>query len=334
MKAPKTISFYFLLVAICGMLALLFFVFKPFLYSLILAAVFGVIFQPLYTYFVRVMGKREAPAAAATTLAVVLVIIVPLTLLGTRVFQEAFGVYTSLRAGGGANALLDSLRDIAGDTISLDMGVYLQSVFDWIVVHFASIFSGIVKFGASIVIFVMALYYALKDGHRFRKAFVALSPLADEDDEEIVRTLGRAVSSVVVGRLAIALLQGLLAMAGFFAFSVPNPFLWGSVASITALIPGVGTALVVLPAALHLFLTGAPIAAAGLALWGVGVVGLVDNIVGPKLIGRGIPIHSFVILLSVLGGIGLFGPMGFVLGPLSVSLLFALLDAYRKDAVK
>ncbi|MDO8664313.1 MAG: AI-2E family transporter, partial [Candidatus Liptonbacteria bacterium] len=90
----------------------------------------------------------------------------------------------------------------------------------------------------------------------------------------------------------------------------------------------IGTALVLLPAILFLFLNGAVFSGIGLIVWGVGVVGLVDNFLGPKLVERGIRLHPFLILLSILGGIGFFGPLGFLLGPLALSLLFALLDIY------
>ena len=117
-------------------------------------------------------------------------------------------------------------------------------------------------------------------------------------------------------------------MVGFWIFGVPNAILWGSFAAIAALIPGIGTALVLTPAILFLFARGEIFSAIGLLAWGVGVVGLIDNFLGPRLMGRGIELHPLIILLSVLGGIGFFGPIGFLLGPLIVSLFFALLDIY------
>jgi len=104
--------------------------------------------------------------------------------------------------------------------------------------------------------------------------------------------------------------------------------LWGSVTAIAALIPGVGTSLVLIPAILFLFISGRFFPGFGLLIWGAGAVGLVDNFLGPKLVGRGMRMHPFIILLSVLGGIGFFGPVGFLLGPLTISLFFAFFEIY------
>ena len=177
-------------------------------------------------------------------------------------------------------------------------------------------------------LFFIALYYLLKDGHKLKAAIVALSPLADADDETIFQKLERAINSVMKGNLLIALVKGALTLAGFAIFGVPAAILWGSVGVIAALIPGIGTAILFAPAILFLFLSGKVFFGVGLIAWGVLVVGLVDNILGPKLLGRGMQLHPLIILLSVLGGIGFFGPIGFLLGPLTMSLLFALLDIY------
>ena len=126
----------------------------------------------------------------------------------------------------------------------------------------------------------------------------------------------------------MALIQGILTAVGFALFGVPNPTLWGSVAAIAALVPSVGTALVLFPAILFLYWSGAALSALGLLLWGATAVGLIDNFLGPKLAGRGMRLHPFLILLSILGGIALFGPIGFLLGPLVLSMLFVLLEIY------
>jgi predicted PurR-regulated permease PerM len=159
-----------------------------------------------------------------------------------------------------------------------------------------------------------------------RKTIVNYSPLADSDDEAVLGKLAKAINSVMRGRVLLAVLQGFLAALGMFIFGVPNAALWGSVAVIAALVPGIGTALVVIPAAAYLFWQAPLGLAIGFLLWGLILVGMVDNMLGPKLLGRGTQVHPLFILLSVLGGISVFGPLGFLLGPLVVSLLFALLE--------
>mgnify|MGYP001572074651 FL=1 len=179
-----------------------------------------------------------------------------------------------------------------------------------------------------IFIFLVALYYLFKDGDKLKTAVVSLSPLQDIHDETIFNKLEVTINSVIRGSLAIALIQGILTAIGFAIFGVPNATLWGSVAAIAALVPGIGTALVLLPAILYLYLSGETLSAVGLLLWGMTAVGLVDNFLGPKLVERGMQLHPFLILLSILGGISFFGPLGFLLGPLILGLLFALLEVY------
>ncbi len=329
---PKALSFYFLLAFLAGMFAVAFFIFRPFFSPLVFAVVFAVAFQKPYKKIKDAVRGRAGIAAAITTVLVLAAIVLPLTFLGTRMATEAGQVYRSLVENGASGTVFDSVRDFVGDAVPFDLDAHLKDVLAYLAGNVGAVVSGVAKFFVSIVIFVMALYYFLKDGNSFRRAFVSLSPLMDEDDEEIARMLVRAVNSIVAGRLLMAFVQGLLAMIGFLVFGIPNAILWGSVTVVTAVIPGVGTALTAAPAVAYLFLQGSSGAAAGLFVYGVFVVGMADNLLGPKLISRGVSLHPFVILLSVLGGIALFGPTGFVLGPLAVSLLYTLLNAYHRDA--
>ena len=157
---------------------------------------------------------------------------------------------------------------------------------------------------------------------------IELSPLNDKEDEGVFDRLELAVNSVIKGNLVIALVQGVLTTIGFMLFGVPNAILWGTVAAVAALIPGIGTGLVFIPAVAFLFFTGANVPAFGLFIWGALGVGLIDNFLGPKLVGSGMKLHPLLVLLSVLGGLMYFSPAGVFLGPLSLSLLFALLSIY------
>ncbi len=328
---------YFLLILLSGIFVLAFFIFKPFLYALILAIVFATVFGPVHKRALMITRERKGLAALLATVSVLVVVIVPLAFLGIQIFQEAVGLYSSLAQNGGAT---DFSRGV-GDTIqsltkfspvpiefSVDVNQYLRQGLSWLLQHLGPLFANVAKAIVGIFIFLVALYYLFKDGHKLKKAVVALSPLEDIHNETILNKLALAINSIIKGNLAVALVQGILTAVGFAIFGVPNAVLWGSVASIAALIPGIGTALVLIPAILYLFFSGETLFAAGLLLWGVTAVGLVDNFLGPKLVERGMRLHPFLILLSILGGIGFFGPLGFLLGPLVLSLLFALLEIY------
>ncbi len=327
---------YFLLIILVGIFILAFFVFKPFLYTLILAIIFATVFEPVHKHALVITRGRSALSALLATISVLIVIIMPLIFLGVQIFQEATQLYSSLVSNGGATDLSRNVSDIIQSLMrfspvpidSLNVNEYLKQGLSWLLQHLGPLFASFVKVVVGIFIFLIAIYYLFKDGHKLKTAIIILSPLQDIHDETIFDKLALAINSVIRGNLAVALVQGVLTAIGFALFGVPNATLWGSIAAIAALIPGIGTALVLLPAILYLYLSGETLSAVGLLFWGMTAVGLVDNFLGPKLASRGMRLHQFLILLSILGGISFFGPLGFLLGPLILSLLFALLEIY------
>lgn len=316
---------YFLLAALVGTFVLTFFIFRPFLYALVLAMVFAVVFQPTHRKITGLVCGWQGFAAFATILIIVVFVFTPLVFLGIQLFKEAEQLYFSLATGGGKDAIFNILNNLRSD---FNIDQYFKQGLDWLIQRLGSVFSGFAKIMASSFVFLIALYYLLKDGHKLKTSIIALSPLSDADDEAISKKLEMAINSVIRGSLLIALIQGAMTMIGFTIFGVPNAVLWGSVAAVAALIPGIGTALVLIPAIAFLFLQGETFYGIGLVAWGMGAVGLIDNFLGPKLVGRGIHLHPLIILLSVFGGLAFFGPIGFLLGPLTATLLFALLDIY------
>jgi predicted PurR-regulated permease PerM len=177
----------------------------------------------------------------------------------------------------------------------------------------------------------LSIFYFLKDNAHWKKVIMILSPLADADDKKILDRLSNSVNGIIKGYLFIALLQGILMGVGLALFGVPNPALWGLVTMITAFIPTIGTALISVPAILFLFLTGQTIAAVGLLIWAVAIVGMIDNLLSPIIVGSRINLPPLLILFSVLGGISLLGPVGILMGPLTISLLYALISLYRHE---
>lgn len=326
---------YFLITLLVGMSIITFFIFEPFLYALILAVIFATVFAPVHKRILSGFRENRGLSALVATAFVLVVIIVPVTFLSTQIFQEATSLYSSLTDNGGAAGLLRITEDVVrGIGIpflpagSLELGQYIEQGLSFLIDHLGTIFSNVAKIMVGIIVLFIALYYLFKDGHELRRSVIALSPLSDVYDETIFRKLELAINSVVRGSISVALVQGVLTAVGLAIFGVPNPVLWGSMATVTALIPGVGTSLVLIPSILFLFFTGAESSAVGLLIWGIVAVGLVDNVLGPKIVGKGAKLHPFLILLSILGGIGLFGPIGFLFGPLALALLFAFLEIY------
>ena len=325
---------YFLLIVLSGIFVVTFLIFKPFLYALILALVFATVFEKVHKKILVLTRNRKGLSALLATASILIVVIVPIVFLGVQIFQEAVQLYSSLVNNGGVTDLSRGMnatlkRFLPGSVeFSIDINQYLKQGLTWLLQHLGTLFSNVAKAAMNTFVFLVALYYLFKDGDKFKQALIALSPLQNIHDETISSKLTLTINSVVKGTIAVAIIQGILTAIGFTIFRVPNAALWGSVTVIAALIPGIGTALVLTPAILYLFFSGETFFATGLLVWGVVAVGLIDNFLGPKLVERGIQLHPLLILLSILGGIGFFGPIGFLLGPVILSLLFTLLEIY------
>jgi len=330
---------YFLPIALLCTCILTFFIFRPFLYSVVFAIVFALVCKPIHKKISSFFGKWHALSALTTTILIALGLFIPLALIGVEIFHEAEQLYASLANGNGINGVLKVLNAWLAGTqkffpevphISLiNIGEYIKQGLGLLLQNFTVIFSNVAKIFLSLVVFLIALYYFIKDGAKMKNVLIAISPLDDVHDEMILNKLEHATTSVVRGSLLIALIQGTIATIGFILFGIPQPVFWGSVAVLCAFVPGIGTSIVLVPAILFLFLTNQTLPGFGLLIWGASAVGLVDNFLAPHIIGRRMELHPLLVLLAVLGGIIFFGPTGLILGPIVVSLLFALLEVYN-----
>ena len=326
-----TLEVGFFITLVVGVLLLTFFIFKPYLAATFLAVVFALLFDPVYEFLLRRFHfrSRESVAALITVVLMILTILIPLIFFGSLIFQEA----AALIAGNSTEVLSGKVLAVKEYIesvlpVSIDIAGYMQRTLNSLVNNLGAFFSGFAQASLNIFLMIIALFFFLRDGKKFKEQIVILSPLSDKYDEGILEKVKIAINSVVRGALIIALIQGVLTAIGFVIFGVPNPALWGGVAVIASLIPVLGTPVVTIPAVVYLFVQGATIAAVGLLVWSVLIVGLVDNFLRPFLIEQDIKIHPFLILLSVLGGIGYLGPIGFLAGPVILSLLVALLEIY------
>ncbi len=333
----KNFQIYFFL----GILAVVFLVvilmFLPYLSSLVIAATLAIIFEPVHNRIFKIVRRQKILAALITILAMLVIVLVPITFFGIKVFNQAQNLYLQVSA---KNTNLDSLDQISVSFekkinslfpklgFSFDINESIEKFFKWFFQNIGPIFSSIAQIFTNFLLSLIALYYIFKDGQRLKATLFRLSPLNDDHNNEIFAKLKNAIGSVIRGSITVAVIQGVLAGVGFTIFGVPNAALWGFVTVVAALIPIVGTAAILAPAIGYLFLFGNPMAAVGLLIWGMTAVGLIDNFLGPKLIERSVKIHPFLILLSVLGGMSFFGPIGFLAGPLAIALLFALFNLY------
>lgn len=330
----KKVQFYFFIGLLLASLVLSFAIFLPFLAPIALAFMFAIAFRPMHRFFVSLFNRRRTLASFLTIICILAVVVTPLSFLVERLVTESYTFYFDIRERGIGD--LDRLTYFIIHPVQKwfpgfdpDIAGYVRSVSEAVVGNLGSVFSSTASIIASLFLWLISLFYILKDGHIFRKTLVELSPLSDRYDSQIIDRLEVAVNSVVRGSLLTALVQGFFVAVGFAIFGIEHIVLWGSIAAIAALLPAIGTGLVVIPAILYLLSLGSTGSAIGLAIWGFVAVGLVDNVLLPFFIGKNFKIHPIFVLFSVLGGILFFGPVGVFLGPLVIALLFALLDIYR-----
>ncbi|MDP1688612.1 MAG: AI-2E family transporter [bacterium] len=330
--------FYFFLLLFFWVFLLVFFILLPFVQVLVLAMVLAVTFTPLYEKILNNIRWGHSIAALITTIIILTLVVVPVVFLGIQIFQEATGLYTFAVTGGIETFLpniLDGISNIfpqAGTALSKitpNADEQFKAGLQWLLQNIGPVFSSATSILINFFILIIALYYLLKDGKKLKNFIILLSPLPVTYDEQILKKLEATINAVIKGMLVIALAQGVMTSIGFAIFGVPNAILWGSVATVASLIPNLGTALVLFPAIIYIYFFGNTLSAIGLLIWGMLFVGLIDNYLGPKLIERKVGIHPFLILLSILGGLSFFGPIGFLFGPLALSLFFAMLDVYR-----
>lgn len=327
-------SFFFAL--LLGALLLTAFLFLPYLTTLSVAAVFTVILQPLYREALRITRGYRNVAAIITIAVAILLILAPVALIGTQIVREAQSVYASLTENPDAlvRGLLDALQSRLrsfSPSLEIDVRRFATDALNWLVGNIGSLFSATANTIFQFFLGIIAFYYFLRDGPNFLETFLTVSPMPVEQGRRILRRLETAVTSIVRGTLVIAIVQGTLTGIGLAIFGIRSPTLWGALAGLGALLPNIGTPIILVPAVLYLFLVDRVAAGIGLAIWGIVAVGMVDNLLTPMLLSRGARIHPFVILFALIGGIGFFGPVGLILGPLVVSLLYALLDIFRKE---
>jgi predicted PurR-regulated permease PerM len=324
---PET-RFFIVLLLIAA--ALVVFVFFPYLNAIVLGVTLAIIFQPIYSGLLKLMPSWRGLASFITLSIAVVVILVPLIFFGLHIFQEAQGLYSQFAAGS-SSQVVEFLRTKISNLapwLNIDFSQYAKQVLDIVIANIGPVFSQATSIAATFFFAFFVLYYLLKDGAKLRSAILSMSPLPRGDTEVILSKLNQMAGSVIKGSLVIAVLQGIFVGLAFFLFGLSGPVLWGSIAVVAALIPFVGVALVVLPAALSLALAGNLGGAIGFMIFAFLAAGLIDNFLRPRLIDRDTNVHPLLVLLSVLGGIAAFGPMGFILGPLALTLFLTLLEIY------
>lgn len=337
----RRLQVYFFLGVFLLSLALSFFVFRPFLGLMVFAGVLAVLMQPVYA---RLKGYfRNATLAAMSTVFLTLVLILlPLMFVVGTLVTEAIQLFNTVRQQADFSNVAESLAKILGpsqsETIAAEASravsgaaSNVQPVVSALTSNIIAVFSNTFSFVLGFFLVLMGMYYLLKDGGAFKKELLNLSPLTDEDDDTIFDRIIDAIKAVAYGQFVVSIIKGVIGGVAFLALGLPAPVFWGTMIAFSNLIPVLGTALVTVPFIIYLFATGRFVSGLILSAVSLLVIGLVDNFLTPQVMKSRIKIHPMLILLSILGGLSLFGPMGLFFGPIILSVTMALVDIYKKE---
>lgn len=331
---PKIIEKYFFFGLLSATLVFTFFIFRPFWIVLLLGVSLSVILYPVYSW----LNKKHFPnwlAALSTLFFFVIVLCIPLFGVGSIVFNQSQDLYRSVVNNGNVlpfvSSIGDKINQILPHGVSFNINEQISNFISFITSNVTIIFNATITALFSFVLLLLAIFYFLKDGESWKETLLQISPLSGSADQKILNRLTQTINGVVKGYLLIALIQGILMGIGLTIFNVPNPAIWGVLAGIASIIPPFGTAIVSVPAVIFLFMTGHTGMAIGLLIWAIVIVGAGDNLLNPYIVGHKINIPPFLILFSVLGGISLLGPIGILIGPLAVSMLYTLTEIYQNE---
>ena len=325
----------------CVLLALIAFIMiVPFWQAIAWGIALSIIVHPLYTWLNRRFG--ETASALLTTLATLIFLVLPLIVLSLALYGEINHVRAELERQSDTgeafslSALIDQtnsqiqpylqsigvkdvdLRKIAADIPSTLLGSATQIA--------AAIFHAIITF----VFALLLLFFILRDGKRLYAPSLDLLPLQRSKSSEIYDTVYDTVQATFLGIVLVAILQGTLLGITFWALGLPAPLLWGAVSILLCLIPFAGAPIVWVPASIILATQGHWVQAIILAAVGVGVIGLIDNIFKPVIIGMRVKLHPMAVALAIFGGIATMGPVGLLVGPVVLSVLLGAVQVIRE----
>jgi predicted PurR-regulated permease PerM len=206
---------------------------------------------------------------------------------------------------------------------------YLGSALSFVSTNLASLIYGTFSVVFETFLMLLALFFFLRDGDDMLASFARVNPLGKETTKEILDTMYKTIGAVTKGTLVNALIRWACISIAFYLFGIPNAILWGCLGGVIGAIPGLGTPFAFIPAVAYLYLQGNILAAVGLAISGIAIIILVDNMLTSYFFGKGLAVAPIFILFSLFGGIVFFGPLGFILGPLVLSVFLSVIRAYR-----
>jgi predicted PurR-regulated permease PerM len=338
---PENRALPLLMIAVSVALA---WILLPFYGTILWGAIIAMLFAPLHRWLLLNMPGRPSLAAVLTLLTVMVVVILPLALITAAMAREAAGVYQRIQSGemdpasylkgvfdalpGWITALLDRLGLTDFNILQRRVTTALSEGSQYIATQAFSLGQNTFEFVASLFVTLYLAFFLIRDGEDVARSVRHAVPLARDHKRELVDKFTTVIRATVKGNLLVAAIQGALGGIAFWFLGVNGALLWGVLMAFLSLVPAVGAALVWAPVAAYFFMTGGYWQGISLAAWGVLVIGLIDNLLRPILVGKDTRMPDYLVMITTLGGIAVFGINGFVIGPAIAAMFIAVWHIY------
>ena len=322
----------------------------PFSGAVLWATVLAIVFAPLFRKVAKSMRKKRTLAALTTVMIILLIVILPLTLVTMLLIQEGFSVYSRIQSGelnigsyfqqifGALPAWLVDLLDRFGFTNFGVMQERLSSSLlkgsQFVAAQAFNIGQNTFDFIVNLFIVLYLLFFLLRDGDQLSRRIREAIPLRAEQQRDLFTKFTTVIRATVKGNIVVAIVQGALGGVIFWFLGVHAAVLWAVLMAFLSLLPAVGSALIWLPVAIYFLVTGAVWQGITLIAFGVLVIGLVDNVLRPVLVGKDTKMPDFVVLIATLGGMAIFGLNGFVIGPVIAAMFMAVWDLFSASRAR
>jgi predicted PurR-regulated permease PerM len=317
---------------------------KPILWAILLTLSFQPVFRLIRTWI-----RNQSGAALLTIFLMVLVVLGPLTYVGIKGAIEGRELYFQLEAQsqqeGGWTNYYDHLVEAPLEWVAQKTGVAAPDLrvmllsrvkamstasLSWA----SSLFSNIASTIGTALLVLFIMFFLFRSGSDFHRLLITYVPLGHDRTNELLNLMASAIVANLYGMVAVAGLQGILVGLGFAIARLPSPVIWGTMASFASLIPLVGTALIWVPGVITLVVAGSYGKAVFLLIWCAVLVGMVDNVIRPLLLKKGVELNTLMIFFALMGGVQAFGVLGLFAGPVIFSMTQAVFRILREEELE
>ncbi len=305
---------------------------KLFIIPMFLAFVFALVLYPVYRFMYKKIKSRNL-SALIVVLLFLLILVAPsvftIGVIATESIKSVDKISEFIQDGDLCEKNSKLCADIKTLGKKIDFVSIAKKMSEFLFQKAAGIAKGIATTLFTIAIMLFCMFFFLRDGDKLVLYLESLIPMEKKNKELIAMKFREVCYATIYGNIITAVIQGIAGGIGFAIFGVSNPVLWGSIMAILALLPFGGTAIIWLPAGIIQIAIGDYFSGIGIIVWGALIVGLIDNFLKPKLIGKKTNLHTLLIFITVVGGLYTFGFVGILLGPIVAALLITFLEIYR-----